>query len=68
MALLKAAIDHVRQRGGKILEDYPGEPKHDHAPMHLPGSDSRLPSETQDSKRRRRVRLCDALMSVNRRE
>jgi GNAT superfamily N-acetyltransferase len=30
--LLKAAVQHVRQRGGKILEGYPVEPKQDRVP------------------------------------
>jgi GNAT superfamily N-acetyltransferase len=32
VALLKAAIDHVKKRGGKIVEGYPIEPENDKMP------------------------------------
>lgn len=32
VALLRAAIDYVKQRGGKIIEGYPTEPKKDRMP------------------------------------
>ncbi len=32
VALLKAAIEHVKKRGGKIIEGYPVEPKKGHTP------------------------------------
>lgn len=32
VALLEAAIDHVRQQGGKVVEGYPVEPKKDKIP------------------------------------
>jgi GNAT superfamily N-acetyltransferase len=32
VALLKAAIEHVRQRGGKVVEGYPVEPRKEEVP------------------------------------